>query len=149
MFRRLTVAGLAAVTLALGAAGVAAGGATQVAGAQSPFGSCSEVTMTGDLNGCWYTDEITCRAQRSGTVECSGREHFDLVDSLGGKSGTLYFAFEFSGKFELPLFYPEIRGRCNHRIVGGAGDFQGARGVIHFKDDVTAGVAYYTGSVLL
>ena len=93
------------------------------------------------------TDVLNCQAQGSGTVECSGREHF--VGSLGGKSGTLYIAFEFSGKYELPIFYPEIRGRCNHRIVGGDGDFSEATGVIHFKDDVTTGDAYYTGRVLL
>jgi hypothetical protein len=93
MLKRTIVVGVAVLLLAFGAAGaLAAGqGATDVAGTmlttQCSDGVNTGVNMTGDLDGCWVTDVLNCRAQGSGTVECSGREHF--VGSLGGKSGTL------------------------------------------------------------
>jgi hypothetical protein len=154
MFRRSIIFGLAVLALAVGATSALAGGqgSTQVAGTMLTT-ACSDgmnigVDMTGGLSGCWYTDELTCRAQVSGTVQCAGLEHFVVVDSLGGKSGTLYFAYEFSGKYDWSTF-AEIRGRCNHRIIGSDGDFAGASGVLHFKDDVTTGQAPYRGNVLL
>jgi len=58
------------------------------------------------------------------------------------------FAFQLSGTFDLDTF-AEIRGRCEHLIVSGTGDFSDAGGVITFKDDVTTGIATYSGNVRL
>jgi hypothetical protein len=156
MRRRSIVTGLAVLALALTAASVAAGqGTTQVTGIQAPVGSgpcwnpsaVASYTMDGDLTGCWYADELTCHLQPSGTVQCTGHEHF--VGSIGGKSGTLYFAIEFSGKYDGPPTYAEIHGRCHHPILGGNGDFAGATGELNFKDDVTTGLSPYAGHISL
>jgi hypothetical protein len=155
MLKQTLIATVVAV-LALTAASVAAGaGTTQVSGVQSPViaGACfdpselASYSMTGDLVGCWYTDNLTCRAHDAGTVQCTGNEHF--VGSIGSRSGTLYFSFEFSGKYGDPPTYPELHGRCHHPVIGGDGDFTGATGVLEFKDDVTTGCATYTGHITL
>jgi hypothetical protein len=36
-----------------------------------------------------------------------------------------------------------------HLIVSGTDDFEGASGVITFKDDVSTGIASYTGNVMV
>jgi hypothetical protein len=46
-------------------------------------------------------------------------------------------------------FAEEIHGRCHHPIVGGTGDFAGAKGVINFKDDVVNLKFDYKGHVSL
>jgi hypothetical protein len=43
----------------------------------------------------------------------------------------------------------ELHGRCQHPIISGSGDFEGASGVITFKDDVTNGTSLYRGHVKL
>jgi hypothetical protein len=154
MLRRSIVSRLAMLTIALVTSGVAtAEGTTQVAGIQTPVvaGPCwdpaalASYAMDGDLSGCWYTDQLTCQLNPSGTVQCSGNEHF--VGSIGGKSGTLYLAIDFSGKYEGPPTYAEIHGRCHHPIVAGTGDFAAATGVLDFTDDVATGLSFYTGHV--
>lgn len=144
----------------------AAAGATRVSGDQIPVApgdpciagdpsSLGTYRMDGSLVGCWYTDELTVREHPSGTVQSTGREHFvgclDRAEDgtcTGDPSGTLYFEFQFSGKYDLVTF-AEIRGRCQHPIVSGTGGFAGASGVLTFKDDVSTGIAPYSGTVML
>lgn len=155
MLRRSIVAGLGVLVLALGAGAALAATqeTTDVGGSQTPgvFGPCADPsavqTMEGDLSGCWYVDDLTCRLNPSGTVQCTGHEHF--VGSLGSKTGTFSTTFEFTGKFDGPPTFAEIHGRCHHPIVGGTGDFAGASGVLQFKDDVTTGVSTYRGHITL
>jgi Protein of unknown function (DUF3224) len=153
MRKRSIVTAFAVLALAsAGGATAADQGTVQVSGIQSPVtaGPCwdasavASFTMTGDLTGCWYLDAFTCRAQPSGTVECSGYEHF--VGSIGDRSGTLYFANDFTGKFDFSTF-TEIHGRCHHPILSGDGGFTGATGSLDFKDDVTTGCASYRGHI--
>jgi Protein of unknown function (DUF3224) len=153
MVKGSIVTALAVLALASAGAATAAGqGTMQVSGIQTPVtaGPCWDVSalasyaMSGDLTGCWYVDQLACRAQPSGTVECSGYEHF--VGSIGDRSGTLYFANDFTGKFDLST-YAEIHGRCHHPILSGDGEFTGATGSLNFKDDVTTGCASYTGHI--
>ena len=154
MLRRSIVAGLALLALA-GTATAAGRGTTQVSGVQAPVasgpcfdaGAIASYAMTGDLTGCWYADDLDCRVHPGGTVQCTGHEHF--VGSVGGKSGTLDFGIEFSGKYDGPPTYAEIHGRCHHPILGGDGDFAGATGMLNFKDDVSTGLATYAGHVTL
>jgi hypothetical protein len=144
------------LVLVLAAASPAAGaGTTQVGGVQTPVtsGPCynpteiASFTMNGSLEGCWYTDNLTCQAHTAGTVQCTGNEHF--VGSIGRSSGTLYFSFQFSGKYGGPPTFPELHGRCHHPVIRGDGDFSGATGVLDFQDDVTTGCATYTGHITL
>jgi hypothetical protein len=114
--------------------------------------------MAGGLIGCWYTDTLTTRGtgQPSGTIQATGTEHFvgcldldrDRACGAGDPSGTLGFSFKFSGKFG-PVTGAELHGRCQHPIISGSGDFEGASGVITFKDDVTNGTSLYRGHVKL
>ena len=162
--RKSTIAAVALlVGLAL-VAGPAAAGTAQVSGNQTPAApddpciagdpsSLATFTMDGSLIGCWYTDDLTFREQPSGTAQATGREHFvgclDLGDDgscSGDPSGTLSFSFQFSGRFD-NVTLAEIRGRCQHPVVSGAGGLDGAGGVINFKDDVSTGIASYTGNI--
>jgi hypothetical protein len=156
MLRRSIVPGLAALALALAGTAAAAGqGTMQVNGIQTSVGSgpcwdpgaLASFTMDGDLSGCWYADDLTCQVHPSGTVQCTGHEHF--VGSVGGKSGTLYFGIDFSGKYDGAPTYAEIHGRCHHPILGGDGELAGATGMLNFKDDVTTGLSPYTGHISL
>ena len=94
----------AAIALALvGATGVAASagsGATQIGGIGTPFadqaicdrGVAEEVfppmLMTGDLNGCWYTDSFTGTSHPSGTYQETGAETFIGCLADGTTCGT-------------------------------------------------------------
>ena len=119
-----------------------------------PETSIGTFTMEGGLIGCWYTDEFsTVREHPSGAVQITGTEHFvgcldqELDGSCGGDAaGTLSFAFQFSAKFDL-VTLAEIRGRCEHLVVSGTRDFEDAGDVITFKDDVSTGIASYSGAV--
>jgi len=164
--RKSSIAFLAIETAMLVAvAGAAPAGAanTRVSGNQTPDlgATCPETslgtyTMDGGLVGCWYTDDISVvREHPSGAVQLKGTEHFVGCLDLGGDasctgdpSGLIRFAFQFSGTFDLDTF-AEIRGRCEHLVVSGTGDFTDAGGVITFKDDVTTGIATYSGNVRL
>ena len=46
-------------------------------------------------------------------------------------------------------FAEEIHGRCEHRIVGGTGDFASEKGVLLFKDDVVNLKFEYRGQISL
>jgi hypothetical protein len=153
---------MAAVTLIVVAFAAPAGAAvTRVTGLQIPDveDACPETsigtfTMEGGLIGCWYTDEFSAvREQPSGTVQITGTEHFvGCLDHgldgscVGDPAGTLTFSFQFSGMYDLVTF-AEIRGRCEHMVVSGTGGFASAGGVITFKDDVSTGIATYSGTV--
>jgi hypothetical protein len=165
MGKTLIVVGVFVVGISLVAA-PAFGGTTQVAGNQTPAApndpciagdpnSLGTFTMDGSLIGCWYSDDFSFREQPSGNAEATGREHFVGCLDLGGDgscsgdpSGTLSFSFQFSGKYDI-VTLAEIRGRCHHPVVSGTGGFEDAGGVINFKDDVTTGVATYTGNIML
>lgn len=155
-----------AMALTLAVATPVSAGIAQVSGNQIPAGSgdpciagdpssLATFTMDGSLIGCWYTDEFAFREHPSGTVQATGHEHFvgclDLGSHgacTGDPSGRLDFSFQFTGKFDTVTF-AEIRGRCHHPIVSASGGFDGAAGVLMFKDDVSTGIATYTGHVTL
>ncbi len=159
------VAIVAIAAIAVVGAAPATAGTTRVSGNQTPVAlgdpciagdpsSLGTYRVDGSLVGCWYTDEFTFREHPSGTVQATGREHFiGCLDRsgdgtcTGDPSGTLFFEFQFSGKYDL-VTLAEIRGRCQHPIVSGTGGFVGAGGVLTFKDDVSTGIATYTGTVM-
>jgi hypothetical protein len=153
---RILVAALAGV-LSCVAAAPASALQNQVSGVQTPAiipPACSDsmasFTMTGGLVGCWYEDTFNLTKDQvtpSGIelIHFSGTEHFTgCLDTdsdqcePGDPTGTLKFTFTFTGQYvpgtNLAI---EIRGRCHHPIVGGAGNFAGATGVLNFKDDVS------------
>jgi hypothetical protein len=152
----------AATVIAVALAAPAGAAVTRVIGLQipdtgnvCPESSLGTYTMDGGLIGCWYTDAFDIREHSSGTVQLTGTEHFvgcldqELDGScVGNPTGTLRFAFQFSGRFDL-ITSAEIRGRCQHLVVSGTDDFETAGGVITFKDDVSTGIASYSGSVRL
>jgi hypothetical protein len=140
----------------------ASAASVQVSGVQTPVssGPCfdpgvASFTMQGSLIGCWYFDTFNAKGQPSGTFQATGTEHFvgcldldgDQACTGGDRQGTLYFSFQFTGKLDPPVTGAEIRGRCQHPIIAGTGDFAGASGVITFKDDVTNGTSLYRGPV--
>jgi hypothetical protein len=164
MKRRLTILALttlAAVAL-IGVVWTApspafAGGATQISGvaffdeAEAPV--CAPVpgydyalVMTGDLEGCLYTDVKTAESSPSGTYRETGTELF--VGSYLDGSGTFETTYRFEAKYEdVDTLSGEIFGRCQHPIVkgSGTGDFQGVTGRIDMKDDIEAGNFPYRG----
>lgn len=124
-------------------------GTTQVAGVgvfntacQPPVGSPPDnlgdyppIDLSGSLVGCWYTYVSASRFNPSGTYIEQGTEIF--VGCLNGTAcGTFETTYTFTGKYTDDTFAEEIHGRCEHAIVGGTGDFAGAKGAIKFKDDV-------------
>ncbi len=157
----LTLTTLAAVAL-IGVVWTApspafAGGATQISGdarfdeAEAPV--CAPVmgyeyalVMTGDLEGCLYTDVKTAKSSPSGTYRETGTELF--VGSYLDESGTFETTYRFEAKYE-DVANPatEIFGRCQHPIVEGSGTgiFEGVTGRLDFKDDIEAGNFPYRG----
>jgi hypothetical protein len=101
--------------------------------------------MTGDLNGCWYTDSFTGRSHPSGTYQETGTETFVGCLADGTTCGTFGTTYQFEGKFAPDG--SEIFGRCQHPIVSGSGTegFAGVSGRVDFKDDVDAGLLLYRG----
>ena len=165
MKRRLTIltlTTLAAVAL-IGVVSTApspalAEGATQISGIgffpvpgecdDPPEGVVSDyaVVMTGDLEGCLYTDIKTAESSPSGTYRETGTEFF--VGSYLGESGTFETTYRFEAKYEDATTQTgEIFGRCQHPIVEGSGTgiFEGVTGRIDMKDDVEAGNFPYRG----
>ena len=127
----------------------ASAGTTQVSGSavfndacQPPVGSppgnlgdYSPIDLSGSLDGCWYTYVSASQFNPSGTYIEQGTEIF--VGCLDGTTcGTFETIYTFTAKYVDDTFAEEIHGRCEHSIVGGTGDFAGAKGVILFKDDV-------------
>jgi hypothetical protein len=165
MKRRLTIltlTTLAAVAL-IGVVWTApspalAEGATQISGIgffpdpgecdDPPEGVVSDyaVVMTGDLEGCLYTDVKTAESSPSGTYRETGTELF--VGSYSDGSGTFATTYRFEAKYE-DVTDPatEIFGRCQHPIVEGSGTgiFEGVSGQLFFKDEVESGTFLYRG----
>ena len=109
------------------------------------------LVMTGDLEGCWYTNIETSKVggAPSGVYLESGEEVF--VGSLnGGPEGTFATTYKFESQWT-PDFASELHGRCQHPIVAGSGSrgFEGATGRVDFKDDVTTGRYFYRGHITL
>jgi hypothetical protein len=133
-------------------------GATQISGIgffpdpgecdDPPEGVVSDyaVVMTGDLEGCLYTDVKTAESSPSGTYRETGTEFF--VGSYSDGSGTFETTYRFEAKYEdASTQSGEIFGRCQHPIVEGSGTgiFEGVTGRIDMKDDVEAGNFPYRG----
>ena len=118
---------------------------TPVAG----FPDYAGLELTGDLEGCWYTDVETAKSTPSGVYLESGREMF--VGSLnGGPEGTFTTTYMFESKFAADG--TEIKGRCQHQITvgSGTGGFAGATGRVDFKDIIGDPVTYvYRGHIKL
>ncbi len=158
MIRRGTVL-VAATLLALILAAPAAfaGGATQISGsavfdeAEAPvcapvMGYDYALVMTGDLEGCLYTDVLTAKSSPSGTYRETGTELF--VGSYLDESGTFETTYRFEAKYEdVANLSGEIFGRCQHPIVEGSGTgiFEGVSGRLDFKDEVETGTFFYRG----
>jgi hypothetical protein len=137
-------------------------GTTQVSGisvfntdCQAPVGSPPDdpgdyppLDLSGSLNGCWYTYVAASQFNPSGTYIEQGTEIF--VGCLNGLAcGTFETIYTFTAKYVDDTFAQEIHGRCEHRIVGGTGDFTGVKGVILFKDDVVNIKFDYRGHISL
>lgn len=102
----------------------------------------------GSLHGCWYTYVSASRFNPSGTYVEQGTELF--VGCLNGTAcGTFETTYTFTAKYTDDTFAEEIHGRCEHSIVGGTGDFAGAKGVLTFKDDVVNLEFDYRGQIML
>ena len=171
---KLHLALLAAAVLmaaALAAGGTAsASGTTQVDGVQAlvfpgdPFDATDDVYRMdgyGDgrpaLIGSWYTRTFELGVfTPSGVLTGTGTEEFvgcldadgDATCAPAEPEGTLWFAYESSAKYD-PFTFAQAHGRCHHVITGGTGDFEGATGQVHFKDDPAKGCSYYSGHVTL
>jgi hypothetical protein len=109
------------------------------------------------LIGYWYTRTFELGVfTPSGVLTATGTEEFvGCLDADGDRScdaaepaGTLWFAYESSAKYDTVTF-AQLLGRCHHSITGGTGDFVGATGEFHIKDDPEAGCSYYSGHVTL
>ena len=117
------------------------------------FTSYPPLVMTGSLEGCWYTKVIsaTDNGTPSGVYQERGEEVF--VGSLdGGPVGTFATTYKFTSKWDPDVSTgSEVRGRCQHPIVGGSGTdgFEGATGRVDFKDDVVTGEFNYRGHITL
>jgi hypothetical protein len=112
------------------------------------LGSYPPIDLSGSLKGCWYTYVSASRFNPSGTYVEQGNEIF--VGCLNGTTcGTFETTYTFTAKYVDDTFAMEIHGRCEHRIVGGTGDFAGAKGVILFKDDVVNLKFDYRGHISL
>jgi hypothetical protein len=103
------------------------------------------MVMTGDLNGCWYTDSFTGTSHPSGTYQETGAETFIGCLADATTCGTFSTTYRFEAKFAPDG--SEIFGRCQHPIVSGSGTegFEGVSGRVDFKDDVDAGQFRYRG----
>jgi len=153
----LTIALVAAKDVSAAPSPELAGGATQISGdarfdeAEAPvcapvMGYDYALVMTGDLEGCLYTDVKTAESSPSGTYRETGTELF--VGSYLDGSGTFETTYRFEAKYEdVANLSGEIFGRCQHPIVEGSGTgvFEGVSGILLFKDEVETGTFFYRG----
>ena len=111
------------------------------------------LVMTGDLEGCWYTDIVTAidHGSPSGIYQERGKEIF--VGSLdGGPVGTFTTTYQFNSKWDPDVSTgSEVHGSCQHPITvgSGTGGFEGVTGRVDFKDDVVTGDYPYRGHISL
>ena len=141
----------------LGAAPARAAGATQIHGTgfYDDLGLCVDpvdpdvayaLTMSGDLEGCWYIAIDTVDCSPSGTYREIGHERF--VGRYEGAEGTFRTTYRFTAKYaDCANVLGELVGRCQHPIVAGSGTgvFTGVSGRLDFKDDIAAGNFPYRG----
>lgn len=119
-----------------------------VGGVPANTGDYPAIDMSGSLDGCWYTYVSASQFNPSGTYIEQGTELF--VGCLNSSTcGTFETVYTFTGKYTDDTFAEEIHGRCEHSVVGGTGDFAGAKGVITFKDDVVNLVFNFRGQIML
>ena len=152
----LTIALVASKDVSAAPSPERAGGATQISGLGSYDARCDPtsvdpdasyaIILHGDLEGCLYTFVETAESSPSGTYRETGTELF--VGSTSEGAGTFETTYRFEAKYE-DLNDPatEIFGRCQHPIVEGSGTgiFEGASGILLFKDDIEAGNFPYRG----
>jgi len=159
--QRLTLLGVLGLALSALVNPASAAGTTQISGdatfdAAGPCGTppagfpdYAGLELTGDLEGCWYTDVENIKVTPSGGYHETGREMF--VGTLnGGPVGTFTTTYIFSGKYA-PTG-AEIHGRCHHPITkgSGTGGLAGAEGRVDFKDIIGDPVVYvYRGHIRL
>ena len=121
----------------------------------SGYADFTDFTMviTGDLDGCWYTKVLTSNdhGAPSGVYLETGEEVF--VGSLnGGPEGTFATTYMFESKWSPDVSTgSEVHGRCQHPVVAGSGTggFEGATGRVDFKDEVSTGLYFYRGNIML
>ena len=156
--RRLVV--LAVLTLGLVGVGAtpAGAGTSQISGTAffDPGGVCDgigvpsnffdypPIVMSGDLQGCWYTDVLTSKdnGAPSGVYLETGQEMF--VPFAGTGSFTTTYKFESKWAPDVSSGV-EVKGRCQHPIVAGTGEFVGVSGRVDFKDVIANGTYVYRG----
>lgn len=158
--RRLTMVGiLMGGLLGTGLTAPAHAGTMQVDGdAAFAAGQCTNppagfddypgLSMTGNLEGCLYTNVVTSKQTQSGVWIENGHETF--IGTLDGEFGTFRTNYRFQGKYTTPDFAVEIFGRCQHPIASGSGTgvFEGAEGRIDFKDIIGDPTVYvYRGHI--
>lgn len=166
----LAVVVLAAASALAATGAFAATGNTQVDGIQTTVtvGDYDDPTddvfwMDGNgggkpgLIGYWYTRSMSFGVfTPSGVITATGTEEFvGCLDANGDGScgasepdGTLWMSFQATVKYD-PVTFVQLQGRCHHPITRGTGDFEGATGMVRFKDDPAAGCSYYTGHIAL
>ena len=145
----------AAIALVVVAAPASAVGTTQISGVGVFDGNaeCTEIPslftmkMDGDLVGCWYTTSFeVVQSTPSGVYQERGTETFIGCLADLTTCGTFSTTYKFTAKYAVDG--AEIHGRCQHPIVSGTGDFEGATGRVDFKDDVQTGEFHYRGHIL-
>ena len=151
-------AGLVTPANAAGTTQVSGSGTYDTAGTEcgpppAGFDDYPGLILTGDLEGCLYTDVVTTKdlGAPSGIYIEAGREL--VVASLnGGPVGTFTTTYRFESRWDPDVSTGvETKGRCQHPIAvgSGTGGFAGATGRLDFKDEVTTGVYYYRGHLTL
>ena len=155
----LLMTGLSAPANAAGTAQVSGSGyyddaaGTECGVPPAGFDSYPGLVLTGDLEGCLYTDVLTSKFHEapSGIYIETGREL--VVASLnGGPVGTFKTAYRFESKWDPDAATGvEVKGRCQHPLVAGSGTgaFAGATGRLDFKDEVSTGLFFYRGHITL
>jgi hypothetical protein len=147
-FAVLAMPAVAGTTLVSGSSVFNTACQAPVGDAPANLGDYPAIDFSGSLNGCWYTYIASSRLNPSGTYVEQGSELF--VGCLNGTTcGSFETVYTFTGKYTDSTFAEEIHGRCEHRIVGGTGDFANASGVITFKDDVVNLIFDYRGQIQL
>ncbi|MBC7656091.1 MAG: hypothetical protein H7147_02835 [Frankiaceae bacterium] len=148
LFSVLAMPAIAGTTLVSGVSVFNTACQAPVGGVPGNLGDYPAIDFSGSLDGCWYTYVSASQFNPSGTYIEQGTELF--VGCLNGTTcGTFETVYTFTGKYTDDTFTSEIHGRCEHSIVGGTGDFAGAKGVINFKDDVVNMIFNYRGQIQL
>lgn len=154
----LLVTALSAPVSAAGTTQISGEGVYDITGSQcgtppAGFADFTPLILTGDLEGCLYSDIVTStdHGTPSGIYIETGREL--IVGSLnGGPVGTFITTYRFESKWNPEVSTGvEVKGRCQHPIItgSGTGGFAGATGRLDFKDQVSTGQFFYRGHITL